>query len=178
MSYWTIEHKGAIPYPLWDGVGEWLFGCDLCQEVCPWNRFGSVWKGFRPEPDLAHPDLRGFFLLSGRAFQRRYAGTAFLRPGRARMARNALIVVSNLKAGLGLSVFASRSNIRLGLKDPPPLVRLTALQAAYRVGRLDWARGLRFDPQPRVAAGAHRLWRGESPSSVDLFQDGGEAPGP
>ncbi len=170
LSYWTIEHKGAIPYPLWDGVGEWLFGCDLCQEVCPWNRFGSVWAGFRPEPDLAHPNLLDFFLLSGKAFQRRYAGTAFLRPGRARMARNALIVVSNLKAGLGL--------IRLGLKDPHPLVRLTALQAAYRVGRLEWARGLLSDPEPPVAAEAHRLWRGEPPSPVDLFQDGGEAPGP
>ncbi len=169
LSYWTLEHKGAIPYPLWDGVGEWLFGCDLCQEVCPWNRFGSVWAGFRPEPDLAHPNLLDFFLLSGKAFQRRYAGTAFLRPGRARMARNALIVVSNLKAGLGL--------IRLGLKDPHPLVRLTALQAAYRVGRLEWARGLLSDPEPPVAAEAHRLWRGEPPSPVDLFQDGGEAPG-
>ncbi|KGQ21069.2 tRNA epoxyqueuosine(34) reductase QueG [Thermus filiformis] len=170
VSYWTIEHRGAIPYPFWDGVGEWLFGCDLCQEACPWNRFGSVWTGFRPEPDLAHPDLQDFFQLSGRAFGRKYAGTAFLRPGRARMARNALIVLANLGEGLGL--------IRQGLSDPHPLVRLTALQAAHRVGRPDWGRRLLLDPDPRVAREARRLWRGEPPSPVDLFQDEGEAPGP
>lgn len=61
ISYWTIEHRGPIPDGLWAGLGDWLLGCDLCQEVCPWNRKAqSFWEGFVPEPELAYPNLEDF----------------------------------------------------------------------------------------------------------------------
>jgi epoxyqueuosine reductase len=166
VSYLTIEHKGLIPPSLWPGIGDWLFGCDLCGEACPWERFGKVWRGFRPEPGLAHPDLLDFFRLSGRAFQRKYAGTAFLRAGRARMARNALIVLFHL--GLGERLFWEAA------QDPSPLVRRTALQALHLLGKpLD---PFLKDPDPRVREEALLLL--EAPGAVDLLQDRREPPGP
>lgn len=167
VSYLTVEHKGFIPPGLWPGIGEWLLGCDLCQEACPWERFGRVWRGFRPEPDLAHPDLAEFFRLSGRAFQRRYGDTAFARPGRARMARNALIVLSNL--GLGEELMA------VAAKDPHPLVRRTALHALHRAGRD--IEGFLQDPDGEVRAETLILL-GEAPRAVDPFQNRGKPPGP
>ncbi|GGN01347.1 epoxyqueuosine reductase [Thermus composti] len=167
ISYLTIEHKGFIPPSLWPGIGDWLFGCDLCGEACPWERFGKVWKGFRPEPELAHPDLLDFFRLSGRAFQRKYAGTAFLRAGRPRMARNALIVLFNL--GLGEALFLEAA------QDPSPLVRRTALHALFGAGRP--VEAFLKDPDPLVRAEALALL-GEAPRTVDLLQDGREPPGP
>ena len=165
VSYLTIEHKGPIPPSLWPGIGDWLFGCDLCGEACPWERFGKVWKALRPEPELAHPDLLDFFRLSGRAFGRKYAGTAFLRAGRARMARNALIVLFNL--GLGEALFLEAT------RDPNPLVRRTALKALHLMGKpLD-----PFLQDPGLREEALALL-GEAPEAVHLLQDGREAPGP
>lgn len=166
VSYLTLEHKGFIPPGLWRGMGDWLLGCDLCQEVCPWERFGKVWRGLRAEPELAHPDLLDFFRLSGRTFARKYAGTAFLRPGRARMARNALIVLSNL--GLGEALMAEAA------QDPNPLVRRTALHALFRAGRP--LEGFLRDPDPQIRAEALALL-GEAPGAVDLLQNGGKSPG-
>ncbi|WP_114312744.1 tRNA epoxyqueuosine(34) reductase QueG [Thermus caldifontis] len=167
VSYLTVEYKGFIPPAVWPGIGEWLLGCDLCQEVCPWDRFGKVWRGFRPEPELAHPNLEEFFCLSGRGFQRKFGDTAFARPGRARMARNALIVLSNLGLGEGLMEVAA--------KDPHPLVRRTALHALHRVGKP--IEGFLQDPNGEVQAEALFLL-GEAPRAVDLFQNRGESPGP
>ncbi|GAA5335948.1 MULTISPECIES: tRNA epoxyqueuosine(34) reductase QueG [Thermus] len=166
VSYLTVEHKGFIPPRLWPGIGEWLLGCDLCGEACPWERFGKAWRGFAPEPELAHPDLRDFFRLSGHAFQRKYAGTAFLRPGRARMARNALIVLANL--GLGEDL------MREAAQDPSPLVRRTALHALFLAGKP--IEGFLKDPEPDIRRDAQALL--EAPGAVNLLQGLGQAPGP
>ncbi|MDX1632322.1 MAG: tRNA epoxyqueuosine(34) reductase QueG, partial [Thermoanaerobaculia bacterium] len=50
ISYWTIEHRGHLPLDAREMIGDWVFGCDVCQEVCPWNR--------RPQEPADHPDLR------------------------------------------------------------------------------------------------------------------------
>lgn len=162
VSYLTVEHRGFVPLELWPGVGDWLLGCDGCTEVCPWERFSKVWRGFRPEPELAHPDLSDFFHLSGHAFRRKYAGTAFARPGRVRMARNALIVLSNLGLGEGL--------MREAARDPNPLVRRTALYAFARAGL-----GLEAflqDPEAGIRAEALVLLEG-APGAVNLLQNRG-----
>lgn len=161
VSYLTVEHKGFIPPSLWPGMGDWLLGCDGCTEVCPWERFGQVWRGFAPDPELAHPDLRDFFRLSGRAFLRKYGTTAFARPGRARMARNALIVLSNLGLGEGLIAEAA--------EDPSPLVRRTALHALFRMGRP--VEGFLRDKDPGIRQEALALL-GEAAGAVNLLQDG------
>ncbi|RMH55149.1 MAG: tRNA epoxyqueuosine(34) reductase QueG, partial [Deinococcus-Thermus bacterium] len=152
ISYWTIEHRGTIPLELWSGLGDWLFGCDVCQEVCPWNRKArAFWAGFSPEADLAYPNLLDFFELSSRAFERRYAGTAFLRPGRTRMARNALVVLSNL---------AYPELLPLALKaaqDVNPVVRATAAQALARLGERALLERFFQDPDPKVAGVARGL---------------------
>ncbi len=129
VSYWTIEHRGLVPLELWEGIGDWLFGCDDCQTVCPWNRFARAPKGLEPDPELAWPDLEAFFTLSNRAFARRYAGSAFVRSGRPRLARNALVVLT------GRDPEALGGLLPRALADPSPLVRATAAAAAVRLGR-------------------------------------------
>ncbi|WP_297854746.1 tRNA epoxyqueuosine(34) reductase QueG [Meiothermus sp.] len=152
ISYWTIEHRGLIPEEWWAALGDWLFGCDLCQEVCPWNRKArAFWQGFVPEPELAYPNLEDFFFLSSKAFQRKYAGTVFLRPGRTRMARNALVVLANLGNPDYLPL------VRQGSRDVNLLVRATAAEALARLGDLDSVIPLLQDPEPLVAGVALRL---------------------
>lgn len=95
ISYLTIEHRTAIPLELRAGIGEWLFGCDICQEVCPWNH--------RPAPssDPAFaprelPDLLELLQLSPQEFRQRFRDTAFSRAKRSGLLRNACIVLGNL----------------------------------------------------------------------------------
>lgn len=152
ISYWTIEHRGPIPTSIWAGIGGWLFGCDLCQEVCPWNRKArAFWRGFVPEPELAYPNLEDFFHLSSKAFARRYAGTVFLRPGRTSMARNALVVLANLGNPDYLPL------VRQGAQDANPIVRATAAQALARLGDFDSIVPLRQDLEPSVVGLARDL---------------------
>jgi epoxyqueuosine reductase len=152
ISYWTIEHRGPIPGELWAGIGDWLFGCDICQEVCPWNRKArSFWQDFVPEPELAYPNLEDFFFLSSKAFERKYAGTVFLRPGRTRMARNALVVLANLGNPDYLPL------VRRAAQDVNPLVRATAARALARLGDFVSLEPLRRDPVLQVAGLARGL---------------------
>ncbi len=135
ISYWTIENRGPIPIEMWKPIGEWLFGCDICQDVCPWNeraqRKGAVpWQSFLAEPSLAHPDFLDFFQLSGKQFEKKYQGSAFLRAGRARMARNAIVVLANRVNADG---FQHRWLIEKALEDINPLVRETAQTALEQI---------------------------------------------
>ncbi|GAA5513282.1 epoxyqueuosine reductase [Deinococcus carri] len=149
ISYLTIEHRGPLPHELRAGVGSWLFGCDVCSEVCPWTgKAGPLARLFRPDPELAHPDLSTFFGLSERQFERRYAGTAFLRPRRKGMARNALTVLGNTRAPEGWPLLLA------GAEDPAWEVREAA---AWALGQWDEAGHLHpllNDPHEAVRAAA------------------------
>lgn len=151
IAYWTTQHLDLIPVELWDALGFWLFGCDACQDVCPWSpEVNHFWEGYKPDPELAHPDMTDFLTLSNRAFAQKYAQSAFERAGRARMARNALVVLANTRDPGYLSL------VRLGRLDPSPLVRATAAWALVRLGgRMD-AERLLSDPDPRVRREARR----------------------
>lgn len=128
ISYYTLEHRGPVPEAFWPAIGDWLLGCDICQEVCPWNRRNrQFWADFTVRPELAHPDLEQFFSLSGRAFAREYHDTVFARPGRTLLARNALIVLANSKKSEYLDL------IRHARHDVSPLVRSTAEMAERRL---------------------------------------------
>jgi epoxyqueuosine reductase len=98
ISYLTIEHRGAFDPEQGRMVGEWLFGCDVCQDVCPWNdKFTAPTDEprFAPRSDMVVPDLDELCAMDNAAFHRRYGETAFDRAGRAGMARNARQVIAN-----------------------------------------------------------------------------------
>jgi epoxyqueuosine reductase len=96
ISTWTIEAKGPLPQPQAEALHGWVFGCDICQDVCPWNR-----KAARPrEPELAprsewvDPDLIAWLVADPAEFQARLKGTALKRAGRAGLIRNACLVLA------------------------------------------------------------------------------------
>jgi epoxyqueuosine reductase len=98
ISYLTIEHRGPFDDVQRAMVGEWAFGCDVCQDVCPWNvRFARPTDDaeLAPRPELAAPDLRTLLHDDARDFARRYAETPFTRPGPHGMRRNAAAVAAN-----------------------------------------------------------------------------------
>jgi epoxyqueuosine reductase len=100
ISYLTIEHRGPIPEELHTGMGNWLFGCDICQEVCPWNRKAPVSPepAFQPQPALQSVDAGQLPTLTEAEFRKLFGHTALARPGREGLVRNAAIVAAN--AGL------------------------------------------------------------------------------
>ncbi|HEY6808339.1 MAG TPA: 4Fe-4S double cluster binding domain-containing protein, partial [Gemmatimonadales bacterium] len=95
ISYLTIEHRGAFTPDEAALTGDWLFGCDVCQDVCPWNeRFAAVTDDpeLAPRGDVAAPDLAELETLDAGAFAARFGDTPFERPGPDGMRRNARAV--------------------------------------------------------------------------------------
>ena len=93
LSYWTIEAKGAIPPDISEKSGSWIFGCDICQDVCPWNHKHRDAKAESPRdwPRTAREWLT--MLRKGGGFQSRFKGTPLLRAGRRALLRNVLIAL-------------------------------------------------------------------------------------
>ncbi len=95
ISYLTIEHRGEFSETQASQIGDWVFGCDVCQDVCPWNvsfAEAAVDAGFAPRADLTTPELQPLVEIGEEEFQRRYGDTPFSRPGRAGLQRNAAAV--------------------------------------------------------------------------------------
>ena len=98
ISYLTIERRG--PFDASEGplIGDWLFGCDICQDVCPWNeKFATATREprFAPRDEIVATDVAALAQLDDATFRQRYADTAFERPGRDGLARNARHVQCN-----------------------------------------------------------------------------------
>jgi epoxyqueuosine reductase len=98
ISYWTIEHRGSIPEARREGIGDWIFGCDVCQDVCPWNV--SFAKPALDDPFTQRDDLDGLdpveiLGLDEAAFRARFSGTSLMRARWDGMRRNACIVLGN-----------------------------------------------------------------------------------
>jgi epoxyqueuosine reductase len=119
ISYLTIELREAVPIELRSGIGEWIFGCDVCQDVCPWNRHAPA----SPEPAFAplaanNPlELAPLFYLSDDEFRARFRHTPLWRPRRRGLLRNAAIVLGNRPVESALPALIH------GLADAEPLVR-------------------------------------------------------
>ncbi|MEK7468866.1 MAG: tRNA epoxyqueuosine(34) reductase QueG [Planctomycetota bacterium] len=97
ISYLTIEHAGPVDPALRKGIGDWVFGCDLCQEACPWNREAPATRepGFAARPSLAAPLLADWLRMTEAAWTTLTRGTALRRSKRSMLRRNAAIAIGN-----------------------------------------------------------------------------------
>ncbi|MHB8629579.1 MAG: tRNA epoxyqueuosine(34) reductase QueG [Aggregatilineales bacterium] len=131
ISYLTIESKGVIDHELRPLMGNWVFGCDVCQNVCPWNRFAIQTRepAFYPlDVDRAAPPLADLLMLDDATFRARFDGSAVLRIGRDRLVRNACLAARNS----GVAEFAPVLD-QLARADRSELVREAAEWARSRL---------------------------------------------
>lgn len=127
ISYLTIEFKGFIPRHLRPLVGSHIFGCDICQEVCPYNVKArpTTEPGYAPRAGLFAPDLIPLLFLDEEEFRRRFRGSPILRAKRKGFLRNVAVALGNAR-----SAAATPALIRV-LNDEEALVR----------GHVAWALG-------------------------------------
>ena len=97
ISYLTIERRGRIPEDLREGIGRQVFGCDICQDVCPWNRHAPVTNTpeLEARPNLVNPELEWVGRLSLEEFHEVFRGTPVKRARHAGFMRNAAIAMGN-----------------------------------------------------------------------------------
>ncbi len=97
ISYLTIEKRGEIPEELRSGMGRHIFGCDICQDVCPWNRKAPATnvEEFQPRPELVNPALEWLVEMSEEEFRQAFRGSPIRRAKRAGLRRNAVIAMGN-----------------------------------------------------------------------------------
>src|SRR5438128_8694172 len=132
ISFWTIEHRGVIPLAIRPLIGDWIFGCDLCQEVCPVNARPAA-----PDPNAlaafgptieARPRLEDLLTLDEPAFRRRFRESAVWRTRRAGLLRNVCIAHGNIADRGSVPPLAGQ------LDHPEPLARGHAAGALGRLG--------------------------------------------
>ena len=119
ISYLTIEQRDQpIATELRSQMGAWVFGCDICQDVCPWNRKAPATRepSFKPRDQLDPVDLEWLLSLDESGFESAFANTPMHRTGRAALLRNAAIALGNSHDPRALPV------LELALLDSEPLV--------------------------------------------------------
>ena len=131
ISFLTIENKGAIPAEIRPKLGNWVFGCDICQQVCPWNiRFasGAGDPAFTPQQNVLEPDLDANIYLSTTSFNQKFRHSPILRAKRRGYLRNVTVAMGN---ALDSGVVPA---LRAALLDVEPLVRAHAAWALGQIG--------------------------------------------
>lgn len=133
ISYLTIELRGPIPEELRPAIGHWVFGCDVCQDVCPWNRKAPNANplNWHSLPDLEALNLVELFSLSEAEFRTKFLGTALMRAGREGLLRNAAIVLGNRRHPESVPALG------LALNDESPVVRGAAAWALGQIASPD-----------------------------------------
>lgn len=153
ISYLTIELKGPIPRELRPLLGNRIFGCDICQEMCPWNRRfaqAGTEPAFRPRPDSMAPRLVDLIALNDQAFRgsQRFRRSPVRRAKRRGLLRNVAVALGNWGDPAAVPALA------YALNDPEPLVRG---HAAWALGRI---------PVPQAAAALDQALATESDTWV------------
>ena len=130
ISYLTIELREEIPSHLREGVGDWLFGCDVCQQVCPWNSHAvpAASAAFQPLKERNPVDLIPLFELDDAAFRTMFRRTPLWRSKRRGILRNAAVVLGNRPTNDAIAALVK------GLNDAEPLVRGAC---AWALGKYD-----------------------------------------
>ena len=130
ISYLTIELRGAIPRELRPLVGDWVFGCDICQDVCPVNRkaMGSLEPEFRQRHDFSAPVLIPLLELDQQEFSERFRRSPIKRTKRVGLQRNVCVALGNI--GDPVAVPA----LTVALKHDSGIVRQHAAWALGRIG--------------------------------------------
>lgn len=139
ISYLTIELKGDIPADLRANMGTWIFGCDICQQVCPWNRFapseGDI--AFAPRCETHASELSPELSLRAEDFNLKFRHSPVKRAKRRGYLRNVAVALGN--AGKPAAVKALRESLE---SDPEPLVRRHAAWALGKIGNDEARRAL------------------------------------
>lgn len=127
ISYLTVELRSEIPVELREPMGNWLYGCDVCQDVCPWNRKPRGEVAFPHVAELEALDPVELLSLDAVAFRARFRRTSLWRNKRAGLLRNAAIVLGNVGDARALAA------LERACADEEPLVREAAAWALARV---------------------------------------------
>ncbi|MBI3329039.1 MAG: tRNA epoxyqueuosine(34) reductase QueG [Nitrospinae bacterium] len=130
ISYLTIELRGPIPRELRPLMGTHIFGCDICQAVCPWNRKApaTAHAVFWPRAGYAAPELIPLLDLSEEDFRRQFRDSPIWRAKRRGFLRNVAVALGNLRDPRAIPALA------LALRDPEPLIRGHVAWALGRMG--------------------------------------------
>jgi epoxyqueuosine reductase len=157
ISYLTIELRGPIPRQLRSRMSNWVFGCDICQEVCPYNRGApdATWPGLELDRTRAMLPLLELLSLGEEGFRARFRGTPVLRAKRRGLVRNACIAAGNWGDSSAASTLACL------LEDADPLVRG---HAAWGLGRIGGAEAR--EALSRAAAAEADPWVGSEISAA------------
>jgi len=125
ISYLTIENSGPIPLEYRKAVGDWIYGCDLCQDVCPWNRFAKISREtkFHARQSIFQNQLRDFLTLDDDGFRKLFAKSPIKRIKRNRFLRNVCVALGNVG----------------GKKDLPALERAAGDEDALIAEHAAWA---------------------------------------
>lgn len=139
ISYLTIELKGPIPRHLRPLMGNHIFGCDICQEICPYNVKAKPTgeEAFQPREGLYAPELIPLLSLTEEDFRRRFKGSPILRAKRRGFLRNVAVALGNLKSREAVPALIQ------ALQDDVPLVRQHAAWALGQIGTREALKALR-----------------------------------
>jgi epoxyqueuosine reductase len=129
ISYLTIELKDGIPAELRSSIGNWIFGCDVCQTVCPWNRFAASDgdPAFSPRDNIPHPNLIRELELTSEEFNRKFKNSPIKRTKHRGYLRNVAVALGNSKARDALPA------LKKALNNPEPMVRQHAAWALEQI---------------------------------------------
>ncbi len=133
ISYWTIEHRGPIDETYRDRLDGWVFGCDVCQDVCPWNRKAAIGReeSFTPRDDLTHPNLIEWLTSEGPEFAKTLRSTSLQRAKRSGLMRNAALILGARR------VAEAAPALEALLTDQDPVIRDATEWALRRIRTVD-----------------------------------------